>query len=156
APGNSIGTLTVDGDYTQLAGSTYEAEIDPDGSSDLIDVTGAAGIEGGTVFALKAPGGYDTGTRYTILTAAGGVTGTYGTLDQNAPFVDLSLAYDPNAVYLDVARNDASFCDVAISANQCAVGDGAEGQGPGNPIYDAIVGLPDEETAPGCLRSAFW
>ncbi|MBZ9982492.1 MULTISPECIES: autotransporter domain-containing protein [unclassified Mesorhizobium] len=151
APGNSIGTLTVDGDYTQLAGSTYEAEIDPDGSSDLIDVTGAAGIEGGTVFALKAPGGYDTGTRYTILTAAGGVTGTYGTLDQNAPFVDLSLAYDPNAVYLDVARNDASFCDVAISANQCAVGDGAEGQGPGNPIYDAIVGLPDEETA----RDAF-
>jgi outer membrane autotransporter protein len=150
APGSSIGTLRIAGDYTQRAGSTYEAEIATDGASDLIDVTGAATIEGGTVFAFKAPGRYDVGTRYTILTAES-VTGTYNTLDQNAPFVDLALAYNPNAIYLDVTRNDVSFCDVAITANQCAIGDGLDSQGPGTLIYDAIVGLPDDETA----RDAF-
>lgn len=146
APGNSIGTLTVNGDYTQLAGSSYEVEIDPSGKSDLIDVSGAAKIEGGTLFALKAPGGYDAGTRYTVLTAAE-VTGTYDVLDQNAPFVDLTLTYDPVAVYLDVTRNAVSFCDVAATGNQCATGNGAESLGHGNPVYHTIAGLPDGETA---------
>jgi outer membrane autotransporter protein len=151
APGNSIGTLHVAGDYTQKTGSTYMAEIDPAGHSDLIDVSGKAALEGGTVFALKAPGGYSVGTRYTLLTAGGGVTGSYATLDQNTPFVDLALAYDPANVYLDVTRNDVSFCDVASTRNQCATANGAESTGPGNPIYDAIAGLPDDETA----REAF-
>jgi fibronectin-binding autotransporter adhesin len=151
APGNSIGTLNVAGDYTQEIGSTYEVEINPAGNSDLIDVTGKATIQGGTVFALKAPGGYSAGTRYTILSADQGVTGTYDAFDQNAPFVDLALAYDPDNVYLDVARNDVAFCDVAGTRNQCATANGAESTGPGNPIYDAIAGLPDDETA----REAF-
>ncbi|WFP61210.1 autotransporter-associated beta strand repeat-containing protein [Mesorhizobium sp. WSM4904] len=151
APGNSIGTLTVDGDYVQLGGSTYVAEIDPAGNSDLIDVGGVATIEGGTVFALKAPGGYAVGTRYTILTADDGVTGTFGSLTQNAPFVSLALIYDPGAVYLDVTRNQVAFCDVAATRNQCATGQGAESLGQGNAVYDAIAGLPDSETA----RAAF-
>ncbi|RUX65038.1 autotransporter outer membrane beta-barrel domain-containing protein, partial [Mesorhizobium sp. M7A.F.Ca.US.014.04.1.1] len=150
-PGNSIGTLNVSGDYTQEIGSTYEVEINPAGNSDLIDVTGKATIQGGTVFALKAPGGYSAGTRYTILSADQGVTGTYDAFDQNAPFVDLALAYDASNIYLDVARNDVSFCDVAGTRNQCATANGAESAGPGNPIYDAIAGLPDDETA----REAF-
>ncbi len=150
-PGNSIGTLNVSGDYTQEIGSTYEVEINPAGNSDLIDVTGKATIQGGTVFALKAPGGYSAGTRYTILSADQGVTGTYNAFDQNAPFVDLALAYDASNIYLDVARNDVSFCDVAGTRNQCATANGAESAGPGNPIYDAIAGLPDDETA----REAF-
>lgn len=152
APGNSIGTMTVNGNYTQLTGSTYMAEIAPDGASDLIDVTGNATIEGGTVFALKAPGGYSAGTRYTILTAAGGVTGMYDTLDQNAPFVDLALVYDPGAVHLDVMRNQVAFCDVAATFNQCSTGDGAESLGAGNPLYDAIAGLPDEVSARHALN----
>lgn len=56
APGNSIGTITNNGDYMQAAGSTYLAEITPDGTSDLIYVTGTATINGDTVFVVKAPG----------------------------------------------------------------------------------------------------
>lgn len=151
APGNPLGTLHIAGDYTQQAGSVYQVEIGPDGSSDLIDITGEARIEGGTVFALKAPGEYDLGTRYTILSAAGGVTGAFDALDQNAPFIDLLLAYDPGNVYLDVARNDVAFCDVTATANQCAVGIGAESAGAGNPIYDAIATISDASAA----RAAF-
>ena len=151
APGNSIGTLTVHGNYTQATGSTYEAEIAPDGTSDRIEVTGAATIQGGTVFAAKAPGTYALGTRYTILTAAGGVTGTYAALDQNAPFIDLALGYDPKAIYLDVIRNAVAFPTVGNTPNQKAAAAGAESLSEGNALYNAIAGLPDVPSA----RAAF-
>ncbi|MCG7509059.1 autotransporter domain-containing protein [Mesorhizobium retamae] len=147
APGNSIGTLTVNGNYTQLTGSTYEAEIAPDGSSDRIDVTGAASIQGGTVFAAKATGSYTPGSRYTLLTAAGGVTGTYAALDQNAPFIDLALGYDPKAVYLDVIRNAVAFPTIGETPNQKAVAAAAESLGEGNALYNAIAGVPDVSSA---------
>ena len=49
APGNSstIGTLNVNGNYTQNAGSTYKVKVGS--QSDLINITGNATINGGTV-----------------------------------------------------------------------------------------------------------
>ena len=61
APGNSIGTLTVNGSYTQAAGSTYQVEANAAGQADRINVTGAPGtatINGGTVQVLAQPGNY--------------------------------------------------------------------------------------------------
>lgn len=147
APGNSIGTITVDGDFLQAAGSTYLAEIAPDGSSDLIQVTGTATINGGTVFVAKAPGVYAPGTRFTLLTAAGGVTGQYATLDQNMPFVDLALAYDSLNIFLDVSRNNNTFSTAGITRNQRATAVALESLGSGNALYDAIASAPDAETA---------
>lgn len=143
APGNSIGTLTVNGNYVQLPGSTYEVEIAPNGASDRIIATGTADIQGGRVSVIAASGAYAPGSRYTILTAADGLTGRFDTLAQGLPRINLGLAYDPNHVYLDVLR----FCDIASTRNQCAGGSGAESLGPGNPIYSAIVDLPDQESA---------
>ena len=42
APGNSIGTLTIDGDYVQGATGVYAAELAPGGRSDRLHVTGTA------------------------------------------------------------------------------------------------------------------
>ena len=56
APGNSIGTLGVSGNYMQLPGSVYEVEIDPAGNSDRIAVAGTANLHGGTV--AVTPGRY--------------------------------------------------------------------------------------------------
>ncbi|WP_224669928.1 autotransporter domain-containing protein [Mesorhizobium sp. BH1-1-5] len=151
SPGGSIGTLTIDGNYVQQAGSTYFAEIAPDGTSDLISVTGTATIEGGTVYASKATGSYTPGTNYKILTAAKGVSGAYDTLDQNTPFVDLKLTYDPTSVYIRAVRNNVDFCAVAGSANQCAVADAVQGLGDGNVLFDAVAGVPSADAA----RSAF-
>src|SRR4029077_8978178 len=49
APGNgpNIGTLTVNGNYTQNAGSIYQVKVGSE--SDRINVTGNATINGGTV-----------------------------------------------------------------------------------------------------------
>lgn len=147
APGNSIGTLTINGDISFAAGSTYEAEINAAFEGDLIDASGAATINGGTVHAVKMGGVYTPGSRWTIIGADGGVTGTFDALIQNMPFVDLALAYDSHHVYIDATRNNVAFCDVAATFNQCSTGDGLETAGTGNPVYDAVAALPDEMSA---------
>ncbi len=153
APGNSIGTLTVDGDIAFAAGSIYEAEINPALDGDLIDASGRATINGGTVHAVKAGGVYTPGSRWTIIGADGGVTGTFGNLTQNMPFVDLALAYDANKVYIDATRNATSFCDAAQTGNQCATGNGLESTGTGNPLYDVFAALPDKGSARQALAA---
>ncbi|WP_210168301.1 autotransporter domain-containing protein [Mesorhizobium sp. 1M-11] len=147
APGNSIGTLTVNGDIGFAAGSTFEVEINPALQSDLIDASGTATIRGGTVHAVKAGGVYTPGSRWTIIGADGGVTGTFDHLTQNMPFVNLALAYDANKVTIDATRNAVAFCDVARTRNQCATGGGVESTGGGNPVYDAVAAVPDEDSA---------
>uniref|UniRef100_UPI0013D4C4C7 autotransporter outer membrane beta-barrel domain-containing protein n=2 Tax=Gammaproteobacteria TaxID=1236 RepID=UPI0013D4C4C7 len=100
APGNSIGTLNVAGPVSFAAGSHYQVEIDAAGRSDRIAASGSATLAGGTVDVAKAPGTYLPGTRYTILTAAGGVTGTFSGVSQDLLFLTLGLTYDSNNVYL--------------------------------------------------------
>ena len=51
APGNSIGTLNVNGNFTQNGG-TYEVEVNAQGQSDRIHATGTATINGGSVQVL--------------------------------------------------------------------------------------------------------
>jgi len=151
APGNSIGTLNVAGNISFAPGTTYEVEIEPAGTSDRLHATGTATLTGGTVSVIKAPGSYTAGTRYTIVTADAGVSGTFSGFTQNLPFISLALAYDPTNVYLDVTRNTVAFCDVAATRNQCATGRGAESLGAGNTLYDIIASLPDTASA----RQAF-
>ncbi|HWK67970.1 MAG TPA: autotransporter domain-containing protein [Rhizobiaceae bacterium] len=146
SPGNSVGTLTVNGDFTQAADSTYRLEVNPEGQSDLIDVSGTATIEGGTVEVGNLSGSYGGSVRYTILSADGGLDGTYATLNYTSPFLTLGLDYDADNVYLDVSRNTVAFCDVARTRNQCATARSAERLGAGNAVYDAIAGAGDQES----------
>jgi autotransporter-associated beta strand protein len=105
SPGNSIGALTVQGNLTMTAASTYMVEVDPT-HSDFTHVTGTAALGGATVAAQFAPGSY-VEKRYTILTADGGVTGTFaGPVNTNLPTNFRSaLATDPNNAYLDLKLN---------------------------------------------------
>ncbi len=146
-PGNSIGTLKTSGDLVMDAGSLYHAEINTDGTSDLVQVSGAAMIDGARVYVDKAGGSYMPGSRYTILTVDGGVNGTFASLSQNMPFIDLGLIYDPKAVYLDVLRNQVAFNDIGETDNQRAVAISVESLASGNAVYDAVVGLESKEQA---------
>lgn len=141
APGNSIGTLNVNGDLVFRNGATYEAEVDAAGNGDRVAVSGRATLEGGSVLALASGGNYAMQTAYTILTAGGGVDGTFGSINSNLAFLTPSLAYAANAVTLTLDRNDVAFPDVALTPNQQGAASGAEPLGMGNPIYDTIVTL---------------
>jgi outer membrane autotransporter protein len=122
APGNSIGTLTVNGNYVQSAGSTYAVEVNAAGQSDKLIVAGTATIAGGTVAVQAQSGSYARNTTYTILTANGGLSGAYSSVTSNFAFLTPSLSYDANNVYLSLLMNQSAFAAGARTANQYAVG----------------------------------
>jgi outer membrane autotransporter protein len=142
APGNSIGTLTVSGNVTFQPGSTYAVQITAAGQSDLINATGTATLNGGTVQVTSAPGNY-VPTTYTILTAAGGVTGTFAALTTDLALLQARLTYDPTDVFLELYVNP-NFCAVAKTQNECAVAQALQQFPADNPLYTAIVGLTAE------------
>ena len=121
SPGNSIGTITIVGNYTQTPGAfTYLAEVAGSSISDRINVTGTATLQGGTVGVAAAPGTYAPRTTYTILNAGGGIIGTYANAVSNYPFLQPSLSYDANNVYLTLQVG--GFAQAAQTPTQAAVG----------------------------------
>ncbi|MHA3904487.1 autotransporter outer membrane beta-barrel domain-containing protein [Castellaniella sp. WN] len=150
APGNSIGTLHVAGDFAFEPGSVYEVEVDAAGNSDRIIATGTATIDhGASVRVLAGAGHYAAHTQYTILSAAGGLNGTFSGATSNLAFLDPSLGYGANQVLLTMTRNDASFASVGLTRNQIATGGGVESLGTG-PIFDAVLNLSADQA-----RAAF-
>ena len=80
APGNSPGTLTVTGDFSQAAGGTLAIELagTASGEFDVLAVTGSASLGGSLdITELYTPGGADS---WTILTAGGGITGSFSAI----------------------------------------------------------------------------
>lgn len=103
APGNSIGTLSVGGSYTQNSNTTYEVEIDGAGYSDLVDISGSAFLNGGTVAVSSADGTFSFTDKYKILQADTGVYGTFAgaRTTQGTPYlIHPLLSYDATVVYL--------------------------------------------------------
>lgn len=103
APGNGVGTLTVNGNLTFNGGSRYSVDVSPT-DADRANVTGVATLTGGVVVLSYAPGTYVT-RNYTILNAAGGLGGTRfaGLTAGLLPGLTSSLQYDANNVYLQTA-----------------------------------------------------
>ena len=104
APGNGTpGTaMTVSGNLAMSAGAQYVVNINP-ATSSLANVSGTATLGGATVNAIYANGSY-VDKRYTILTAAGGVDGTFsGPVNTNLPAgFQTGLSYDATNAYLDL------------------------------------------------------
>ncbi|MBB4197877.1 hypothetical protein CCR94_11375 [Rhodoblastus sphagnicola] len=102
APGNAAqpyGTLHSTGNVTFASGSTYAVSVGPSGSS-LLTTTGSASLAG-KVAATWAGAATTAGSRYTILTASGGVSGVFSSLTVTGLTTSLPvLAYDSKDVYL--------------------------------------------------------
>ncbi|WP_421915284.1 autotransporter domain-containing protein [Mesorhizobium sp.] len=107
APGNSSGTLTVQGDLSMTSASAYLVDVSP-ASAARVDVTGTATLNGATLRTSYAPGSY-VARQYTIMTAAGGIDGTFaGPVSSNIPLsLSQTVSYDPEgtAVYLNTELN---------------------------------------------------
>ena len=129
APGNSIGTLNVSGNAAFAAGSTYQVEVASDGTSDKLNVTGTTTINGGTVNVIPTGSlqSFTHGTRYTIITSNGGVTGQFSGLtapQTSSAFLTFALAYDTTNVFLDFTFRQ--FNSVALTFNQRQVANGLQ------------------------------
>jgi autotransporter-associated beta strand protein len=101
SPGNSPGTLTVNGNLTFNPGSTYLAEVQG-GNADRVNVTGTAALAG-TLRLLPLGGAYGFNSAYTLLSAQGGRSGTFGSVDPAGTFGDgvtTTVSYTANDVLL--------------------------------------------------------
>ncbi|MGQ0590908.1 MAG: beta strand repeat-containing protein, partial [Sphingosinicella sp.] len=105
APGTSIGTLSNAGNLSFAANGNFLVEVAA-ASADRVNVSGSATLAG-TLTALGLGGTFSAGTRYTLLTAANGLTGTFGSLVTQGDFGGLTptLSYDGNNVILTVGRS---------------------------------------------------
>src|SRR6185312_11648338 len=104
APGNGTpGTSMTVASLAFASGALYVVQINPATASSAT-VIGTAALGGAMVNAFYANGSHIS-KRYTILTAAGGVSGTFGSLvNTNLPTnIKTSLSYDANDVFLDLA-----------------------------------------------------
>jgi outer membrane autotransporter protein len=157
APGASIGTLDLVGAFTQSTGSTYAVELNSTGETDLINVAGTATIEGGTTISVTKldAGRLALGARYTVLSASGGLTGTYATVTGPAitvsRFIAVAPSYDANNVYLNVARSRA-FAASGATPNQIAAASGADNAGNGA-MYTALAYLQTDAEAQAAFDS---
>ena len=143
ANGGPNGTLTVAGNISFALGSRFEVNSSANGPLPLLRATGAATLNGGTVSITVAGTVFQTGPRYTILTADAGRSGQFSALVENLPLLDFTLAYDANKVFLDFARNSTTLCSLGVTRNQCSVSSADSTLGPGNLVVDAVRSLPD-------------
>ncbi|WKW50520.1 autotransporter outer membrane beta-barrel domain-containing protein [Rhodomicrobium lacus] len=148
--GDGIGTLTVGGNFTQASGSTYAVQVTPGSTaSDAINITGAASVDGAILNVSKtASGRYTIGSTYTVLTAAGGVSGEYTLTGDTtlSAFYDLVAKYPGNAVTLAVTQTSA-FSAAATTRNETAAANGLQSLSEGNTLRDAVGYLTSYETA---------
>ncbi|GEM_PF-2879627 len=96
APGNSIGTFNVIGNYLQTG--TLEVEIADTLASDLLNVGGTVTITGSVLNVSPILGIYYEGQRFTVVEAAS-IVGTYGAV-QFPPQFDISVIYNPTSIVL--------------------------------------------------------
>ncbi|WP_139975222.1 autotransporter domain-containing protein [Ochrobactrum sp. CGA5] len=164
-PGNSIGIMTVGGDVTFGADSVYEVEIAGNGTSDRIDASGKATLNGGRVdvYALDDKISYQDGQTYTILTADGGVSGAFSEAVSKSVFLTTSLGYQANQVDLtvglvtepvDPGTPPVVFEKVAQTSNQKSTAralDSLEQSGSSLELYNSVLFLASEDEA----RNAF-
>lgn len=145
APGNSIGTTTIIGNYTQSSGSTFEAEISPN-DADLLDVSLAVTIEpNANLNIVITPGSY-LPTTYTIINAASGVTGTFQNVIKTG-----SIFVNPTPIYLatqvDLELTTIPLNQVFTSGNTAAIASCLVGSIPANTLLSHITSLLSESTS---------
>lgn len=150
-----IGRLSIRGDLLFDPSATFSVDVAADGRSDRVDVAGIASLGGAGTVAVAAAGDWQVSTRYTVLTAGDGVDGTFAGVTSNFAFLDPTLSYDTNNVYLTMARNDIAlpevelaFPEVVVNDNQREVATAVEALGDGNAVYDAVVRLEVPQVVP--------
>ena len=127
APGASIGTTYITGNYVQNSGSTLEVEVfkaaDNSLSSDLLGVTGSATLASGSTINVTDLTPTDrfilTGDAFTIITADGGITDNGTTVTNTSAVLSFAGSVSGNDYILTAARS--SFSGNVTDGNNSSV-----------------------------------
>jgi outer membrane autotransporter protein len=146
-PGNSIGHLTADGNFTLNSG-TLEVEVNAAGDSDRISVVGPdhkVMIHAGTLFVAANPGLYTPGTRYMIVSTESGGKVTFDDVAGGTAFLSPQLSLDLHHIYVTLALEPGAFRAGGLTGNQQAVGgalDAIAATGSYGGLISAVASVP--------------
>lgn len=138
SPGNSVGTLTVNGNLNLLAGSIYRYEVNANQQGDLVVVSGRATIADSAIFKLSSAGGIHLNSLYPIL-QANTLTGTYRNSDSNYTFIDLGFVPSGGNLGFTAQRNSVPMASFAQTNNQRAVASAIDAQSSGAEPYKRVL-----------------
>ena len=122
SPGFSPGTIIVVGNYTQGPGGTLVMEIASALSYDQLIIGGSASLAG--TLQVDLLGGYNpAGQSFSMLTATGGVVGTFSAITGSAALT-ANITYNANNVTVSFVQG--LFSAFALTPNQTAVANAAQ------------------------------
>ncbi|RMR14879.1 Autotransporter protein with acid phosphatase passenger domain [Pseudomonas amygdali pv. ulmi] len=151
APGKSVGQLNVNGDVNLAQGSVYQVESDANGNADRIVASGRATLNNSTL-SLVEGGNWVAASRYSIISAAGGVSGAFAAVQTNFAFLTPTLNYTATDVGLTLDRNAQTFASLATTRNASAVAQGLDSAGAGNALWRQVV-QDDAATAQATFKA---
>lgn len=123
SPGNSPGTLTIQGNYTQTAAGTLRIEINGwnAGQYDRLNVGGTATLAGRLVL-VQGPGlTFAVGNRAEIIVTGGGVNGQFDQVANGlvtGTILEVVVRYEPTIVAVEIVQGSfARFAGSVVAAN---------------------------------------
>lgn len=161
----ATGTVTVNGSLS--LGGIYQVGL-AGGSADKTVVNGTATLTGGIVRAIQLGGGFVVGQNLVILTATGGLSGTFSSLTLSGA-IKAHLGYNANHAFIVVdqaaladslvngtinQRNVASGIDAALNGGPASGGFGSVLSLSGPALASALDSLSGE-VATGAATTAF-
>ena len=153
SPGASVGQLTVNGNYTQNASGTLRIEVAGLAPSqhDVLVVNGQARVAGTVQLVRVGSFNLSVGDQITFLTASGGVSGTFGNVENDflstGSIVVFDVVFLPNAIVLEGTQGSfaefaAAFCG---TPNSVAVGQALD-SAVGDPRASELIGFLNNQT----------
>ncbi|WEK50170.1 MAG: autotransporter domain-containing protein [Candidatus Kaistia colombiensis] len=134
------GTIRIKGDLALEATATLRTTVTANGMSQVA-VEGNVDIDGSTLRLAVSAVPLQVGTSYTILSATGAITGTFGNTLSDYAFLDPTLDQTMQMISLTLDRNNTTFASVGETPNQRATGAAVEQLGSGKAVYDAVLPL---------------
>jgi outer membrane autotransporter protein len=125
------------GSFAMGPAGTLALQLTPT-QAPLITVNGLALLAGGTVQAQPQAGTYALQTKYTILTASGGVVGKFANVVSTSAFLGPTLSYDANDVFLTLSKS-GFLATQATTHNQSSVAGALDASSFNSPLVLAVL-----------------
>jgi autotransporter-associated beta strand protein len=150
-PGNSIGTITVGGNFSLDVGARLEVEINTDNppDADLLDVAGDATLASGSIIQVTPVGTADLveGSLFTIIDTNGGVVTDNGAIF-DAPAIAELIGEITNGLYQIRIVNLRDFIEATANSVNPGIGVAletvADAADAGDPAAQALIDLLDD------------
>lgn len=141
--GGDSGSLTIGGNATVRGGSTWQVTPTSGGTVVPVTVGGALQIDPGATLQLDHSDKLPVGSPFNIATAGGGVSGSFSQVTDDFAFLDPSVSAAAGGLSVTLERNGTTVPSQGQTPNQTAVGGAIETLPASDPVFNAVILLPD-------------